>query len=58
MKIQELVEQFRDTPLSKEQITEVWESLGGMDSWLKTFGYQQFALAILKKAHNETHKNL
>lgn len=58
MKIQELVEKFRDTPLKPEQITEVWESLGGMDKWLKTFGYQQFALAILKKAHDETHKDL
>lgn len=31
-----------------QRITEVWESMsGGPEGWLKTFGYEQFALAII-----------
>jgi hypothetical protein len=32
--------------LTEQQIDEVWQSLGGTDGFMKTFGYQQFARAI------------
>ena len=36
--------------ISNNQITEVWESCGGVDGFYKSFGYQQFAHAILDLA--------
>lgn len=36
--------------ISNNQITEAWESCGGVDGFYKSFGYQQFAHAILDLA--------
>jgi len=40
--------------LDEKQIDEIWEELGGLDQWMKTFGYQQFARRIEEQLNKST----
>lgn len=41
-------------PITDERIGQIFDSLGGVEAFLGTFGYLQFARAVLENANGET----
>lgn len=52
--IDEALERMRPCVMTDEQIDAVFNAMpGGVDGWLKEWGYRQFARALLKAAYHD-----